>query len=195
MAIQDEITRIANAKTAIANAITAKGGTVSGTIDTFASAINTLNTSSGGGINKSVIITTWPPVFYSELHDINGSYAVPIIICSKVHDTDTNNNILSMEYVDFNTVYNYTYSIIDVFDKSIGFEGFIGIEFNNTYKLNIVELLQDTDNNNLYYSYNAITQYVNDTIVGFSPYGTNQTFKAEPNKIYIFSIEKSKEVY
>ena len=49
MAIQDEITRIANAKTTIANAITAKGGTVSGTIDTFASAISALSPSSEGG--------------------------------------------------------------------------------------------------------------------------------------------------
>lgn len=54
MAIQDEITRIANAKTAIANAITAKGGTVSGTIDTFASAISALSTSSGDSNTLSV---------------------------------------------------------------------------------------------------------------------------------------------
>lgn len=56
MAIQDEITRIANAKTAIANAITAKGGTVSGTIDTFASAISVLSTSSEGGVQLLYMI-------------------------------------------------------------------------------------------------------------------------------------------
>ena len=54
MAIQDEITRIANAKTTIANAITAKGGTVSGTIDTFASAISALSTSSEGGSTTTI---------------------------------------------------------------------------------------------------------------------------------------------
>ena len=47
--IQTEITRITNAKAAIKTAIESKGGTVSGKIDTFAAAINSLKTSDNTG--------------------------------------------------------------------------------------------------------------------------------------------------